>query len=186
MRFVTRPAILAAEGARMAGQPAETTGLGGVVSDPKWFSTLLTSIETSISRCIDLSGSEEPVALAPSPEIVGEPHVLPLSARTPEELDNLIWWWTNVLEDATVSVPRCCATAALRRHHEHRIAVVAGSRERFLEGLQAIAADRLVLWCEPGIDPQQVRLAVLHVRGKWVDWRSLYGGERLRLFAGGE
>ncbi|MEZ4449317.1 MAG: hypothetical protein R3B09_07545 [Nannocystaceae bacterium] len=157
------------------------------MSEPKWFSTLLSSIETSISRCIELTGPLDPVALTPSPSVaVGETHVLALSARTPEELDNLIWWWTNVLEDTSVSVPRCCATAALRRHHEHRIAVVARSRESFLEGLRAIARERLVLWCEPGLDPQQVRLAVLHVRGKWVDWRSHYGGERLRLFSGGE
>ncbi|MCB9566144.1 MAG: hypothetical protein H6710_02825 [Myxococcales bacterium] len=111
--------------------------------------------------------------------------ILPLSARSPEELDNLIWWWTNVLEDRSVSAERSCAIAALRRHHGHRAAIVASSREGLLEGLRAVAAEKLVVWCEPGVSSTHVRLAVLHVRGKWVDWRSLYGGKRLRLFTGG-
>lgn len=188
MRFVTSPAILAAEGALMAGHAAQAIGQAAVVEEPKWFSTLLSSIETSISRCIEHFPAGDAVALAPSPsaEVGQAAHVLPLSARTPEELDNLIWWWTNVLEDTSVSVPRCCATAALRRHHEHRIAVVASGREGLLEGLRALARDRLVLWCEPGVSPRLVRLAVLHVRGKWVDWRSHHGGARLRLFAGAD
>jgi hypothetical protein len=62
------------------------------------------------------------------------------------------------------------------------VAIVASQRERFLEGLQAVASDRLVLWCEPGASAELVRLAVLHVRGKWVDWRAVYGRERHRLF----
>ena len=151
---------------------------------PPWFSTLLTSIESSISRCISHSGAEA----AGTRRSVDAPlvaQVLPLSARTPEELDNLIWWWANVLEDPRVSVARSCATAALRRHHPHRAAVVASEREAFLSGLRAIAEERLVLWCEPGASPEVVRHAVLHVRGKWVDWRAVVGQERRRLFAEG-
>ncbi|MCA9635838.1 MAG: hypothetical protein KC420_07375, partial [Myxococcales bacterium] len=142
---------------------------------------------SSISRCIEHCVPGDPVALTPSPAAVAghAAHVLPLSARTPEELDNLIWWWTNVLEDRSVSAERSCAIAALRRHHGHRAAIVASSREGLLEGLRAVAAEKLVVWCEPGVSSTHVRLAVLHVRGKWVDWRSLYGGKRLRLFTGG-
>ncbi len=151
---------------------------------PPWFSTLLSSIESSISRCISVHadpGAAE--SSGPAAEVEGATLVLPLSARTPEELDNLIWWWANVLEDERVSVSRSCATAALRRHHAHRVAVVASRRESFLAGLRAVADARLVLWCEPGANPALVRTGVLHVRGKWVDWRAVYGSERHRLFS---
>jgi hypothetical protein len=157
----------------------------GGAGRPQWFSTLLTSIESSVSRCIEhfaVDGAAPASTIGATTEPADAVFVLPLSARSAEELDNLVWWWTNVLEDERVSLPRSCATAALRRHHPHRVAIVASQRERFLEGLQAVASDRLVLWCEPGASAELVRLAVLHVRGKWVDWRAVYGRERHRLF----
>lgn len=155
-------------------------------SEPRWFSTLLSSIETSISRCVE---PYEPISdrLTRSPEALRldapTAYVLPLSARSPEELDNLLWWWSNVLEDTSVSIERSCAIAARRRQHDHRVAVVASSREGLIEGLRSLSREKLVLWCEPGVSSSYVRLGVQHVRGKWVDWRSLYGRGLNRLFS---
>ncbi len=155
-------------------------------SEPLWFSTLLSSIESSISRCVEpyeaisdrLTRSPEALELdAPTA------YVLPLSARSPEELDNLLWWWSNVLEDTSVSIERSCAIAARRRQHDKRVAVVANSREGLIEGLRSLSREKLVLWCEPGVSSSYVRLGVQHVRGKWVDWRSLYGRGLSRLFS---
>ncbi|MEZ4384654.1 MAG: hypothetical protein R3A79_25215 [Nannocystaceae bacterium] len=151
-----------------------------------WFSSFISSIDTSIHNSLGLpSGYDGLLAHSPESLDLDAPatYVLPISARSPEELDNLIWWWSNVLEDTSVSVARSCAIAALRRHPTHRAAVVAQSREGMIEGLRSLAAEKLVLWCEPKVSPSYVRLGVLHVRGKWVDWRSLYGSERFRLFA---
>lgn len=168
-----------------AAKGLTTTGIGE--GEPLWFTTLLSSIETSISRCIEpYAQISDLVARAPESISFDGPStfVMPLSARSPEELDNLVWWWTNVLEDSSVSLARSCAIAALRRHHPHRAAVVASTREGMVQGLRSLAAEKLVLFCEPGTSSTHVRLGVLHVRGKWVDWRSLYGGPRLRLFTG--
>lgn len=161
-------------------------GRSGPDREPLWFSTLLSSIETSISRCVELT---EPIEqhLSRSPEALEldapTTFVLPLSGRTPEELDNLLWWWSNVLEDTSVSIARSCAIAARRRQHDIRVAVIANTRAGFIEGLRSLAREKLVLWCEPGVSSSYVRLGVQHVRGRWVDWRSLYGREFHRLFS---
>ena len=160
----------------------------GVGREPRWFSTLLSSIETSISRCVEpYTPLTDPLVRSPEALILDAPttFILPLSARSPEELDNLLWWWANVLEDTSVSVERSCAIAARRRHHDNRVAVIANSRARLIEGLRSLAQERLVLWCEPGVSSSYIRLGIQHVRGKWVDWRGLYGREFSRLFSAG-
>ena len=153
--------------------------------EPVWFSAFISSIDTSIHNNLGASSAFDGL-LAHNPESLDldapATFVLPLSARNAEELANLVWWWSNVLEDTSVSVARSCAIAALRRHHGHRAAVVAQSREGMIKGLRSLAEDKLVLWCDPKASASYVRLGVLHVRGKWVDWRSLYGSERVRLF----
>jgi len=157
------------------------------VREPQWFSTLLSSIESSISRCVEpYTPLSDVRARLPEALVLGaQTFVLPLSARSPEELDNLLWWWADVLEDTSVSVERSCAIAARRRHHDNRVAVIATSRARLIEGLRSLAQEKLVLWCEPGVGNSHVRLGIQHVRGKWVDWRGLYGRDFSRLFTSG-
>ncbi len=65
-------------------------------------------------------------------------HLLPLSAHTPEALQALARSYLNFLPSAPCPLPSACFTASVRRsHHEHRLALVAKSKEEMRERLQA-------------------------------------------------
>ena len=68
--------------------------------------------------------------------------LLPISARSPEALVATATSFLNYLtNNPAVSIADICRTAALRRtHHEHRAAIVAASREEFIEALEALVA----------------------------------------------
>jgi myxalamid-type polyketide synthase MxaE and MxaD len=71
------------------------------------------------------------------------PHLLPVSARSTEALQTLTEEYAAILNDA-VSLRDVCFTASRRRsHHEHRIAVVAGSAEEMQAGLLTARRGRL-------------------------------------------
>ena len=71
-------------------------------------------------------------------------HLLPLSARTPEALRELVELYTAWLESAPeAEIADVCHTAAVgRSHFEHRAALVVDSRERARRMLGALAEDR--------------------------------------------
>ncbi len=83
---------------------------------------------------------EEAAAMKPqSPEDLHAAHLLPLSARTPEALRNLVREYRDWLKsDRGTPLSDICCTASVRRdHHDHRQAVVGRSREELVEALQA-------------------------------------------------
>ncbi|AGC45620.1 polyketide synthase [Myxococcus stipitatus DSM 14675] len=83
---------------------------------------------------------EAPVASA-KPSLPERVEVLTLSARDKAALTALASRYAERLaSDATVSLPDFSRTAALHRtHHEHRVSVLADTRERVVERLRAFA-----------------------------------------------
>lgn len=67
-------------------------------------------------------------------------HILPISARAPAAARELAERYRDLLrKDRSRSLAAVCRTAATHRvHHEHRIAVVAASREEMLERLDEV------------------------------------------------
>lgn len=71
-------------------------------------------------------------------------HLLPVSARTPRALKDVAQAYCDHLRSSPeLKLEDVCYSAALRRtHHEHRLAVIAGSREDLVEHLDAFAGGR--------------------------------------------
>lgn len=94
-----------------------------------------------------IAGTNAHAVLAEAPKAADEdarPHpdqaiLLPLSARSPEALASLAQAYISALEeDETPALYDLSYTAALRRsHHEHRLAVAAGTRAGIIEPLRA-------------------------------------------------
>ncbi|UQA57020.1 type I polyketide synthase [Polyangium aurulentum] len=81
---------------------------------------------------------------APAHANEAEAHVLPLSARNPGSLAALARSYAASLADAgalgSASLADICYTASVRRtHHEHRMTVVARSKEELAERLAAVS-----------------------------------------------
>ncbi len=91
---------------------------------------------------------EEPPEAVVSPkdaprdeENAAAPHLLLISARSPEALSDLARAYVARLSSGTESFFDFCRAAALRRsHHRHRLAVVAASAAEACEKLEAYAA----------------------------------------------
>lgn len=67
--------------------------------------------------------------------------VLPLSARSPEALRDLAGRYRDFLAEASDSLRDICYTSAVRRsHHDHRLALVARSKEEARDCLEAFLA----------------------------------------------
>jgi len=68
------------------------------------------------------------------------PRLLPLSARTPAALQALAQSFQDFLrQNDTIALADLCYTASVRRtHFEHRLSLVASSREMFIEHLEAL------------------------------------------------
>jgi myxalamid-type polyketide synthase MxaE and MxaD len=84
---------------------------------------------------------------APPPQTVTatnrHPHLLPISARSSESLQALAEAYVEAL-DGSVSIHDVCYTASIRRsHHEHRLAVVAGSADEVRANLTTARRTRL-------------------------------------------
>jgi acyl transferase domain-containing protein/acyl-CoA synthetase (AMP-forming)/AMP-acid ligase II/acyl carrier protein len=88
-----------------------------------------------------LEAHEIGAASRPAPESsarLAGPTVIPLSARNPEALRNLACGWVDFLASTDTPLADLAYTAARRRgHHDHRLAVVADSREAFADNLKA-------------------------------------------------
>lgn len=82
--------------------------------------------------------AEAPSAPEPSPPPPPEKAcLLPLSARSPQALRDLVHRYHDFLAESPVSLADVAYNAALRRaHHPHRLAVVGRSRQEILEKLR--------------------------------------------------
>jgi 3-oxoacyl-[acyl-carrier-protein] synthase II len=73
-------------------------------------------------------------------------HLLPLSARSQEALSALAQSYKAFFDEeagARLSLRDICYTASVRRsHHQHRLALVGGSRQAFVEPLEAFLQER--------------------------------------------
>jgi hypothetical protein len=122
-----------------------------------------------------------------------EAFLIPLSARSPEALVQAAEALRAFLESPTSPTLRDIAgSAATRRaHHDHRIALLANSKERATAVLDAFLAGA----SDPGLwvgrrsetDPSRATaagadrlesLAALYVQGGKVDWPGLYPSDR--------
>lgn len=75
------------------------------------------------------------------PKAVGQSVLLPLSARSEEALKALAVAYKEFLTAEDSSLSDICYTASLRRgHHNHRLALVADSKEELAEHLEAFLA----------------------------------------------
>ncbi|PYQ42302.1 MAG: polyketide synthase [Acidobacteria bacterium] len=80
---------------------------------------------------------------SPAPErwkeaSTASPRVLPLSARSPEALSELVAAWRVALRSAPADFADLCYTACVRRtHHEHRLTIVARGGEEAAEKIDA-------------------------------------------------
>src|SRR5215204_2151287 len=95
-----------------------------------------------------ISGTNAHVVLEEAPEappveaeVASTAHLLPLSAHSPEVLEDMARAYIGFLraeEGAVFTLQDICYTAGARRtHHAHRLALVGSSRERLAEQLEA-------------------------------------------------
>ncbi|XXY48825.1 SDR family NAD(P)-dependent oxidoreductase [Sorangium sp. So ce269] len=83
---------------------------------------------------------EEAPAAAPAPALPERPLVLPLSARSPGALAALAARFADLLDGDPPPLADLCFTASVHRtHHEHRLAVLADTREGLSARLRAFA-----------------------------------------------
>ena len=141
---------------------------------------------------IVLEGVDRPAAPSPEVEPAGT-ELIPLSARSPESLVELARSFREFLESsASPPLRDIAASAATRRgHHDHRIALLVGSKERAIDGLDAFLAGETSpgLWVggrsaldrSPAVGAGADRLASLatrYVEGGEVDWKGVYPSGR--------
>jgi acyl transferase domain-containing protein len=83
---------------------------------------------------------EAPQLPQAQPDTVERPYVLPLSAHTPEAVQEMAAQFAAHLGQASASVRDMTYTASLRRsHHDYRLAAVGRTREELAERLDALA-----------------------------------------------
>ena len=108
------------------------------------------------------------------------PYVLPLSARTPAALTELAARFDDYLAaHPELPVSAICRTAALgRRHLEHRLAIVASSREELRRRLSAIRSGNELpasgVHCGADVQRSLSELAERYVAGEDIDWKELH------------
>jgi acyl transferase domain-containing protein/NADPH:quinone reductase-like Zn-dependent oxidoreductase/aryl carrier-like protein len=114
-------------------------------------------------------GESQGFFLSHSSSFAPRPWLVPLSARSPQALRELADAWRQFVADcpAEVSLHDLAYNAAHRRsHHDHRLALVAHSREELVEQLAAFAPSR------PGAAKQQPRLAFI-CSGQGPQWWAM-------------
>lgn len=109
--------------------------------------TALGLVGTNAHVILSSPDSHEPLDQAP-PKVDELPeerpaHLLVLSGRSAKAVRELAGSYHRCLSDrADVDLPSFCTTlAAGRRHHEHRVAITAESREQLLEKLSSLAVN---------------------------------------------
>ncbi|HXC24936.1 MAG TPA: beta-ketoacyl synthase N-terminal-like domain-containing protein, partial [Gemmatimonadaceae bacterium] len=109
-----------------------------------------------------VSGTETPVSSVERPR-----HVLALSARTPEALEQLAARYVETLNETTASIADICFTAnAGRHHHSERLAVVATTREELHDAL------RERQWLSGRVERDSRRIAFLFT-GQGSQWAGM-------------
>lgn len=123
-------------------------------------------------------------AQAAAPPAGSGPWPVPLSARHPEALRELVRRWIGMLaglagEDAPALADLAWTAGARRQHLEHRLAVVAASREELAGRLDAFLRGGSRETPEGPLGA----LARRYEAGEDVDWRGLFpqGGRLVRL-----
>ena len=116
---------------------------------------------------------EPPVETDPAPATPASAYLLPLSAKTPNALSALTRlyteWFSNEHAPALHDV---AYTASVRRvHHEHRMAIVASTREEFERTLATVTADAAAAGLIRSAKPtEQVPKIVFVFPGQGSQW----------------
>ncbi len=111
---------------------------------------------------------------APRQERGTQAYLLPLSARTPEALEDLARAYTEYLSPhgrgAAYSLRDICFSASTRRqHHPYRMAVVATSHEEMVAALSGTGEPRRIRRGRP-----VVVIAERYCKGEAIDWHEVY------------
>ena len=123
-----------------------------------------------------LSGTNAHVVLAAAarPAAVPDdrPHLLALSARTPQALRDLAAAWSQHLDDSDEPLRDLAFSASTRRdHHRHRLAVVAADTHSAAADLRRLADDAPISWMGPsaaGSRPARVAFVFPGQGGQWA------------------
>ncbi len=125
---------------------------------------------------------DAPAALSSAPE--AGPWLVALSARHPGALRELARSWRRMLarlppEEVPDLADLAWTAGARRQHLEHRLALVAASREELSERLDAFLHGEQ----QPGQEGTLAELARHYMAGQDVDWHGLFprGGRLVRL-----
>jgi len=87
-----------------------------------------------------LEGAPPDILAMPDVEQKIGPHLLPLSARSPEALQSLARAYQNFLAtpESAAALPDICYAASVRlSHHEHRLAITGNSPAQLMDSLEA-------------------------------------------------
>ncbi|MFW9259889.1 SDR family NAD(P)-dependent oxidoreductase [Nostoc sp. CALU 546] len=104
-----------------------------------------------------------------------QPLLLPISARSSEALKALAVAYKDFLTTEDLSLFDICYTASLRRgHHNHRLAVVANSKQELLENLEAFLAEETSIEILSGLQlPEQLPKLVFVFSGMGQQWWAM-------------
>ncbi len=130
-------------------------------------------------------GTNAHVVLAEAPSLPLQPHLpkrenaqpllLPISARSSEALKALAVAYKDFLTTEDLSLFDICYTASLRRgHHNHRLAVVANSKQELLENLEAFLAEETSIEILSGLQlPERSPKLVFVFSGMGQQWWAM-------------
>lgn len=112
---------------------------------------------------------------APSNASTG-PHLVSLSARSPEALRALADRWVDAFSDSAAPLAPIAATAGSRRsHHDHRLAVVAETTADLTRHLQGFLDDDPGPMVAAGVSGGEPRLAFVF-SGQGAQWATMGAG----------
>ncbi|MDZ7309035.1 MAG: type I polyketide synthase, partial [candidate division KSB1 bacterium] len=105
----------------------------------------------------------------------GSNYLLPLSAKTPEALADLVRACKRYLETTADALPEICSTACLRRAHlEQRLAVVADSKDAMSDKLQSfLQGEKRPGLVSGGKESEEQRRIVFVFPGQGSQWPGM-------------
>ncbi|MGF1538807.1 MAG: ketoacyl-synthetase C-terminal extension domain-containing protein [Elainellaceae cyanobacterium] len=131
----------------------------------------------------------QPPSPAALPQAASAPHLLPLSARTPAALNQLVARYAqHVATHPDLDIASLCFTASVgRSHFDHRSAIVALTLADLRRALVDLLAERPNAACWRADDPPRTvstdleRLAQRYVQGETIGWKKYYSTEHQRV-----
>jgi acyl transferase domain-containing protein len=134
-----------------------------------------TNVHVVLEEVPPLDGAETPLPGGPPIASSAEPRLLLLSARTPQALRELAARYRRLLtSQPALSIDELAHTAALRRsHHEHRLAVAGATRARWLEALEAYAAETAHPGALLGTVPAEAPPLAFVISGQGSQWLGM-------------